>query len=598
MNSSSTNNDSATLTTAPHPPATSPVFRPLRTWIPLLLLPLMIVARIIPGLVENGPAMIWMVSAFGPFLVGLSLIGWWLLVSRARWYERLLGIVGIVMLIAVEQLLAHYSMRGPLLIVMTIPMTIAGFTLGTVLFGKQLTLRRTWLALLLAGLGAFFSDFVKTDGVWGNFSFGFAWRWTPTVEDRLASKWKEEQSSPANPAAAEGLDEGVFIQPEWPGFRGPRGDGAQHGRVFQADWKTNPPQERWRIGVGPAWSSFAVAGHYLVTQEQRDTHETVVCYDALTGKQLWEHATESRFFESLGGLGPRATPTIAAGAVYALGAEGWLVKLQAVTGELIWRVDLRAVAERSPPMWGFSSSPCVHAGLVIVHAGGKEDRGVLAFRCEDGERVWSAAAGEHSYGSVQEVTVAGQTLLCLLSDQGAHFWEPDTGHTVLDYRWQHQGYRALQPQIVGDDRLLIPSGMGTGTRLVQLRKQAGEQLEAEELWTSKDLKPDFNDLVVYDGHVYGFDNAIFTCVSLADGKRKWKGGRYDKGQALLLADSGRIIVVSERGELVLLRANPDRLEELAKIPALDGKTWNHPVVVGNQLYIRNATEAVCYKLPE
>ena len=137
--------------------------------------------------------------------------------------------------------------------------------------------------------------------------------------------------------------------------------------------------------------------------------------------------------------------------------------------------------------------------------------------------------------------------------------------------------------------------MGSGTRLVQL-KESESGLIGDVLWTSKDMKPDFNDLLVYDGYVYGFDNAIFACIDLKDGKRKWKGGRYEKGQALLLADSGLIVVVSERGELVLLRATPNKLDELAKIPAMDGKTWNHPVVVGDRLFLRNAEEAVCYQL--
>ncbi|MFN5101415.1 MAG: alcohol dehydrogenase, partial [Planctomycetota bacterium] len=142
---------------------------------------------------------------------------------------------------------------------------------------------------------------------------------------------------------------------------------------------------------------------------------------------------------------------------------------------------------------------------------------------------------------------------------------------------------------------LIPAGMGTGTRLVEF-SSGSNGLEAKELWTSIDMKPDYNDILVHDGNIYGFDNSIFACIGLEDGKRKWKGGRYAKGQALLLADSGLILVVSEKGELVLLRATPEKHQELGKIDALKDKTWNHPVVVGDRLYLRNAEEAVCYKL--
>jgi len=279
-----------------------------------------------------------------------------------------------------------------------------------------------------------------------------------------------------------------------------------------------------------------------------------------------------------------------------LGAEGFLVRLDATDGKKIWEVDLKQAAGRKePPMWGFSSSPCVEQGLVIVHAGGEDDLGVLAFRTADGQLAWSAPAGERSYGSVQPITLLDQSYLCLLSNTGAHFWEAATGKRALDYPFVHNGYRALQPQVIDGNKVLIPAGMGTGTRLVEF-SQTAQGLEGKELWTSKEMKPDFNDLLIQDGYLYGFDNAIFACLDLKNGSRKWKGGRYEKGQALLLADSKLIVVVSERGDLVLLRATPEKLVELAQLPAMSGKTWNHPVVVGDRLYVRNAEEAICYKL--
>ncbi len=580
------------------PNSANAAFRPLRIWIPLLLLPLMLLMRFIPDLIQNGPSMIWMASAFGPFLVAALIMVWWLLFSRARWYERLLGIAGIVLILAVEQWIAHYSMRGPLLIVMTIPMTIAAFAIGLILLGQRLSFQRTALALILASVGSGVSALVKTDGVWGNFSFGLDWRWTPTSEDKLLARRPGGSGGTKTEATKDSsvtLDVESFKNPQWPGFRGPNSDSVQHGLVFSDDWKTEAPKELWRVPVGPAWSSFAVAGDYLVTQEQRGGDEAVVVYDANTGTQVWERTIPSRFFESLGGLGPRATPTVADGAIYAMGAEGWLMKLDAANGEILWKVDLRKEADREPPMWGFSASPCVHDGLVIIYAGGQGDKGVLAFKTDDGSLVWSAAAGVQSYGTVQMVTLMSKPMLGLLSEQGAHFWEPKSGAKILEYDWPHQGYRALQPQVVDGDKILIPTGLGSGTQLVQISESDGK-LSGKELWTSKDMKSDFNDMVVHDGYAYGFDNAIFACIDLKDGKRKWKGGRYEKGQAFLLADSGLIVVVSERGELVLLRANPEKLEELAKIPAMDGKTWNHPVVVGTKLFLRNAEEAVCYEL--
>jgi outer membrane protein assembly factor BamB len=578
----------------PPKPVDNPM-KPWRVWVPLLLLVLMVVARFVPGMIPNGPANIWMVSAFGPLLLSLVILFWLGLASRARWWERLLGIACIILILVVVIAASDPSMQGPLSMVMTIPMTVGGFALGAVLFGRTLNQNRLWYSLALAVILGSVSTLLKTDGAWGNFEFGFQWRWNETAEDRFLAQ--RSQTAPPKQAVMEDANAEALLHPQWPGLRGAKFDSAQHGLQFSDDWKANPPKELWRIPVGPAWSSFAVAEPYLLTQEQRGDFEYVVCYNANTGKEVWTHSDKERFFESLGGLGPRATPTIHDGYVYSLGARGKLLKLDAKNGELVWEADLRKVAEMEAPMWGFSSSPLVYQDKVIVYAGSeqKEKGHIYAFDIESGEKAWSAPAGKMSYASVQVLDVLGKEYLALLSELGLHLVKPDTGEVALDYAWQHGGYRALQPQVVDGDKILIPTGQGSGTRLVQATMKE-DSLQLEEVWTSLDMKPDFNDVVVHKGYIYGFDNTIFACISLEDGKRKWKGGRYDKGQALLLADSDLIVVVSEKGDLVLLRATPQKLQEVAKIPAMHGKTWNHPVVVGNRLYIRNAEEAVCFEL--
>lgn len=570
-------------------------YRPLRVWLPLICLPLMAFMRFVPDLVPNGPSMIWMASAFGPLLVGLLIMIWWLFLSRARWTERIVGILGLGAAVAIEQLVCHESMRGPLLMVMTIPMAIAGFTIGAILFRNTLSMDRTRIAIGFALAAALVSALLRTDGVWGNFAFGLDWRWTTSSEELAMREIRQaEKMSGPNETSQAFLD--ALSAPQWPGFRGPEGASRQSGIVFSDDWSANPPIEVWRSRIGPAWSSFAIAGNRLFTQEQRGDNEAVVCYDAATGLPIWDFNTPSRFFEALGGLGPRATPTLANGSVFALGAEGILVRIDAITGNLIWKADLKVASDRiAPPMWGFSASPCVENGVVIVHAGGKGDKGIVAFRIDDGQVAWTAPAGEMSYSSVQKVQLLGQPYLCLLSNMGIHLWDLN-GKLVLYYEFVHQGYRALQAQVIDGNKLLVPAGMGTGTRLVEFN-QGSDGLVAKELWTSKDMKPDYNDLLVHKGNIYGFDNAIFACISLEDGKRRWKGGRYEKGQAFLLADSDLILVISEKGELVLLRATPEKLMEIGKIEALHEKTWNHPVVVGDKLYLRNAEEVVCYQLP-
>src|SRR5262249_41939867 len=117
-----------------------------------------------------------------------------------------------------------------------------------------------------------------------------------------------------------------------------------------------------------------------------------------------------------------------------------------------------------------------------------------------------------------------------------------------------------------------------------------------ERWTSNGLKPYFNDFVVHDGYAYGFDGSILSCIDLKDGTRKWKGGRYGNGQLILLADQGLLLVLSEEGELALVRAAPDQFTALARFPAIEGKTWNHPVLVEDILLVRNGEEMAAFRL--
>jgi hypothetical protein len=145
--------------------------------------------------------------------------------------------------------------------------------------------------------------------------------------------------------------------------------------------------------------------------------------------------------------------------------------------------------------------------------------------------------------------------------------------------------------------LLIAFTEAAGTMRLKVGRN-GEAWNIEDVWKggTKALKPYFNDYVTYEDSIYGFDGTIFCCVDLENGKRRWKGGRYGGGQVLLLADQGVLVVISEQGEVVLVAANPEKHEELGKFQAIEGKTWNHPTVIDNKLYVRNAEEMACYEL--
>lgn len=568
--------------------------KPLRIWIPILLVPLIGVARYFPTWYPE-ITMVWAIGAFGPFLISFLMLLWWILLSRATVRERIVGLMGIIASLALVGLLVDPTMQGPLFIVLTIPMCIVSFSIAAVLASRLAVMKRTWIALLVGLLGAAFSLGLKNDGAWGDFSFGLSWRFKATSEETfLANKLQQSQLNEALASLPVLEPHGDFLA-SWSGFRGNGRDSVVRGVSFNKDWEANPPVEEWRRMVGPGWASFAVAGNALVTLEQRGEEETVTCYDLASGKQFWATPTLSRFFDGLGGLGPRGTPAIAGGNIYAFGAEGWLSKLDGTTGKMLWQVDVRTIANRKPPEWGYSGSPLVHGDLVYVHAAGKEDKGLLAIETDTGKLRWSAAVDDQSYSSPHVIKLFDREYLGMMTGKGLSLLELESGQVAMDYEFQTIGYRALQPAVVEGNKIIISNEV-MGTRLVQVETADGK-LQAKEVWTSRNLKPDFNDLIVHDGFIYGYDGAILSCIDLATGKRRWKGGRYGKGQLLLIAESNQIVVLSETGELVLIDATPEKHSELFKIQAIEGKSWNHLALVGNRLLIRNAKEAVCYRLP-
>jgi len=567
-------------------------WRALRVWPSVFLVLLMIVARFAPAHLEGGLAKYWMVTMMGPVVCCLLVLIWWLAASRATWKERVFGFLGLAAVFAIAMTLVEPLMRGPGTIVITLPMGMAAFVVGAVWFRKRRPLARTGAAVLLAAAGFGFSVLLRNDGMNGEYQLTLHWRWAPTPEERMlaARSSRSPAQSPNIPSIETNL-----ANLEWPGFRGADRSGSWRGSMIATNWSGHPPRQLWKVPVGPGWSSFAVAGNLLFTQEQRGPKETVVCYDAGSGREIWNRQYEARLDDPMGGPGPRATPTLANGGLFVTGATGTFLRLNPATGAVVWQKNLKEVAGREAPMWGFAGSPLVIGSNVIVWAGGKDGKGLLAFDVETGALRWSAATGDHTYASPQLSTLAGEELVLMLSNDGLVLVEPATGKVRLNYEWKFAGYRALQPRVVGDDTVLLGTPMNVGTRAIRITRVNGE-FKAEELWTSRNLKPDFSDLVTYQGYIYGNDSGFLTCLDLKTGDRIWKGGRFGKGQVLLLENAGLLLVTAEDGQVHLVRADPKEFVEVDSFKTLEGKTWNHSVVVGDKLYVRNSQEAAAFQL--
>jgi outer membrane protein assembly factor BamB len=622
------------LTRAPNRPSRRP---PIRLWPGVSLVVLqwllwLVLPMAVPGALTVG--------ALAGILGGLAILSWWLFFSRTPWVERIGAVALAAGAIFAVSRLAHASIATGMMGFLPVYYGIPALSLALVAWaaatrGLADGPRRAWLvvAMLLAG-GVFVV--LRTGGVAGGLASDFHWRWTPSAEERLLSGAADQPVvRPSAPAPAEVPGDRIAPQPDmaraagqaaptdvaspkepagerlaggpsakaptppesaeataWTGFRGPDRDGlVPHARI-DTDWSQHPPVLLWRRPIGPGWSSFAVSGDFLYTQEQRGDDEIVACYRVSTGEPVWRHRDATRFWESNGGAGPRATPALGLGRVYALGATGLLNALDAGSGAVAWSRDVASDTGTQVPTWGFAGSPLIVGDDVVVAAAGR----LAAYGAATGERRWLGPARGGSYSSPHRATLGGTPQILLMTDAGAVSVSPADGSLLWEYPWE--GAAIVQPAVTPEGDVLLSTAEapgGQGIRRLAIARGAGGW-SVDVRWRSTGLKPYFNDMVVDDGHAYGFDGSILACIDLADGRRTWKGGRYGYGQ-MLLVGQGVLLVLSEEGELALVAARPDQFRELARFPAIDGKTWNHPVLVGDVLLVRNGEEMAAFRLP-
>ncbi|MDA7644515.1 PQQ-like beta-propeller repeat protein [Verrucomicrobiales bacterium] len=423
---------------------------------------------------------------------------------------------------------------------------------------------------------------VRHEGHMGDFFPQLAWVWTPK-SDEVADSLELTTLAPNSPLTTN-------LPGDFPYFLGPNRDNWVSGSQLAADWAEQTPRELWRLNIGLGWSSFAVAGSFAYTLEQRGDDELTVCYEARTGNPVWVHAENVRFSESMGGDGPRSTPTVHEGKVYALGATGILLCFDGLTGEVVWRRETLNEVDQGNQMWAKSGSPLIVGGVVVITLGDSKDRPLAAFDLLTGDPRWRGGDAKPGYATPVLTTLAGKRQIVCHNTGSVSGHDPMTGEILWNHDIGRSPAHTTIPMIIDTDKVLVSVGYGHGSHLIDLSSG-----EPNEIWKTNKLKTKFSDMVVRNDHAYGLDEGRLVCMNIEDGQRAWRGTRFSHGQMLGVGD--KLLIQAEGGEIVLAEATPEEEKIVHRFDALSSKTWNHPVLAGRLLLIRNDREAIVYEYP-
>lgn len=385
------------------------------------------------------------------------------------------------------------------------------------------------------------------------------------------------------------IDEAPAAGPggDWPQWRGPSRDGVSASTGLLASWGRGEPRQIWRRPIGAGFAGIAVAGGAVYTLHGEGGDEALIALDARDGSERWSVSLDEMLRDSHGD-GPRSTPSVHAGTVYALGSLGRLVAVTAQDGQLLWDAQLDA-----QPTWGYSSSPLIEGELVIVH-GNREGGAVLAFHKASGELAWTAETGHPGYSAPMAIDLDGERQVVSFIGTGLVGLDPATGATRWSHPWRtNYSVNAADPVFFPPDRFFISSGYDTGASMIRVARE-GDAFTATELWRNRAMKNHFSSSVRVGDHVYGFDNATFKCLVAEDGSTCWRQRGFGKG-SLIATESG-LVVLGDEGTLALVEATPDDYREEGSVQALEHGGWAPPVLAGHWLYLRDAYEIVCLNL--
>jgi outer membrane protein assembly factor BamB len=386
----------------------------------------------------------------------------------------------------------------------------------------------------------------------------------------------------------------VGLAADWPNWRGPSHNGVSAESGWSVNWPPEGPKQLWRASIGTGFASIVVSQGRAFAMGNRDETDTVFCFDAATGRLIWEHSYPCRLFAVRHEGGPAAAPTVDGERVYTLSREGHVFCLEAATGRLLWKRELKSDPGIDPPAYGYSGAPLVQGRMLVLNAGPAG----LALDKMTGAVLWHTGTAPGGYAAPVAHSFQGRRSLAIYGPREILGVNLADGQVLWRHPWRTQFDLNIADPVVADgDRLFVSAGYNHGGAMLQLRAP-----NPSVVWENKNLRNHFSSSVRWQGHLYGFDgnthklsDCSLKCLDERNGAQKWSAlpGRLG---ALIIAD-GKLIVITHSGELIVATASPDGFEPLARAQVLGDKCWTPPTLANGRLYLRNARgDLVCLDL--
>jgi outer membrane protein assembly factor BamB len=381
---------------------------------------------------------------------------------------------------------------------------------------------------------------------------------------------------------------------DWPQWRGRNRDGISVEKGLMKTWPQGGPKLAWTAnGAGEGYSSFSVAGGKLYTLGARGGTEYVMAFDEATGKKMWEVANGSKFNNDRGD-GPRGTPTVNGGQVYAYGASGDLAALDAATGKTVWKINVLQQFGGRNITWGLSESPLVLPDRILVNAGGN-NASIVAVNRKNGSVLWRSQSDEAGYSSAVLHEFGGVPQAIFFTATRGVALDARDGRLLWSYPRAANGTANAATPIARGNKVFFSSDYGTGAGLVELTA-SGKDISAREVYFTREMRNHHSSSVLIGDHLYGFSAAILTAMKFDTGEVAWRDRSVGKGSVVFADD--RLYLFSENGMVGLAEANPTAYREHGRFQIRTGSlpTWSHPAVANGKLFIRDQDTIYAYEV--